>query len=215
MQHSHRIDCEAPSDRLCDTCCILEFSPRRFVRSRDASGGIPVLLASGWDPVGLKPRKLGYLDQIYHKRDQCSICWLLFQATHSSGEDDGIGYDGLNKDDQRVECYVSWQPDGRFLSADEEVSPVTRRLRVFNPEGLFPEAYIMLSSGDTTTRDTSPSFLAPQEPCKCRHCLQVAGSLPRASRRNLQIPLNRALMRLDHFQPSSAYRPTRELSSYV
>ncbi|ROV92907.1 hypothetical protein VSDG_06419 [Cytospora chrysosperma] len=164
MQHSHVIDCDAPSDRLCDTCCILNLSPHRFVRRRDASGDVPVLLSSGWDPVGLKARKLGYLDQIYHKKDQCSICWLLFQATHSSGEDGGIGYDGLDEDDRRVECYVSWQPDGRFLSADGEISPVTRRLRVFNPEGLFPEAYIMLSSGDNAAGDTSPSFLGRSIP---------------------------------------------------
>ncbi|ROW08800.1 hypothetical protein VMCG_02709 [Cytospora schulzeri] len=163
MQHSHKIDCEAPSDRFCDTCCIINLLPRRFVRRRDTGGDVPVLLASGWDPVGLKARKLGYLDHIYQKRDQCSICWLIFRATHSSDEDSGIGYDGLNKDDQRVECYVAWQPDGRFLS-DDEVGPVTRRLRVFNPEGLFPEAYIMLSSGDTTTGDSSPSFLGRSIP---------------------------------------------------
>lgn len=42
---------------------------------------------------------------------------------------------------------------------DDEVSPITRRLRVFNPGGLFPEAYIMLSSGDTATKDMNPSFL--------------------------------------------------------
>ncbi|KAI3550333.1 hypothetical protein CSPX01_01931 [Colletotrichum filicis] len=163
------VDCLPPPDNLCPTCSQLNLSAEKFLPGQPKASSLPGFLARPIDPVGLQPRELGYLDEIYRRRDECPLCWLLFNATHAMNEEgadrfewsrpnvrQAIGYDGLTKDGGRVRCSVEWQLDGRFLEPsvgprDMTHAPPTRRLKVFSPDEIFTEAYIMLLATEPHT----------------------------------------------------------------
>ncbi|KAK2048940.1 hypothetical protein LZ31DRAFT_538734 [Colletotrichum somersetense] len=109
------VKCEPPSDDLCPTCKQLGLSAEKFLPGQPSDSILPGLLAKPFDLVGLQPRDLEYLDEIYLRRDRCSLCWLLFNATHVDKEpSDGsvarnrpgttqlIGYDGLTSEGKRT-----------------------------------------------------------------------------------------------------------------
>ncbi|KAK2063911.1 hypothetical protein LY76DRAFT_680324 [Colletotrichum caudatum] len=107
-------------------------------------GTLHGLLAKPIDLVGLQPRDPDYLDETYLRRDRCSLCWLLFNATHVDEEPSDssvvrnhpkasqlIGYDGLASEGKRIRCSVEWLLNGHLLGAPEpgkKLPPPTRRL---------------------------------------------------------------------------------------
>ncbi|EXF73712.1 hypothetical protein CFIO01_02482 [Colletotrichum fioriniae PJ7] len=161
------VDCLPPLDNLCSACSQFNLSVEKFLPGQPKISSLPGFLARPIDPVGLQPRELGYLDEIYRRRDECPLCWLLFNATHATNEEgsdrfewsrpnvrQAIGYDGLTRDGGRVRCSVEWQLDGRLLeppvgTRDNTHAPPTRRLKVFSPDEIFTEAYIMLLPPDS------------------------------------------------------------------
>ncbi|GJC81885.1 hypothetical protein ColLi_04723 [Colletotrichum liriopes] len=173
------VKCEPPFNKLCPTCKELNLSTEKFLPGQFSDSTLPGLLANPIDSIGLQPRDLGYLDEIYLRRDKCSLCWLLFNATH---DDEGpssspipknrlntarfIGYIALTNEGKRVRCSIEWLLDGRLLGAPEPGKrhpPPTRRLKVFSPEEIFTESYIMLLLPESSPHAGS-SFLARQIP---------------------------------------------------
>ncbi|KAJ2901828.1 heterokaryon incompatibility protein [Zalerion maritima] len=181
-------DCGPPGDLLCTSCTSLSLRIEKFLPAYISSNNeLPGVLASSFDPHGMEPRELGFLDEIYLRRTTCSFCWLLFKATHSR-DGGGIGYDGQTKDRRRVQCRMDWHLDGRVF--DDKPSPgrdggeadrgslasngmrspksrqySTRRIRLFNPDDLFPEAYIMLLlTAAAPSSIQSPTFLGRKIP---------------------------------------------------
>lgn len=153
------MDREPPSDTLCDRCRDFNPSKDKFVTKSDTHVGLPGILGFDYDATGLASWELGFLDEIYRRRGTCSLCWLIFKTTHYS-DHGSIGYDGVEKDGGRVPCHVEWQIDGRMLDAQDVAHATTRRLRVFNPQGLFPDSHIMLLDGESPAQNPTVSFLA-------------------------------------------------------
>ncbi|ROV95875.1 hypothetical protein VSDG_05193 [Cytospora chrysosperma] len=139
------MDCKAPSDKLCDICREFNPSKGKFVTNYGTLGSLPGFLDAEYDATGLESWRLGFLDEIYRRRSSCSFCWLIFSVTHSS-VGGNIGYDGVDKDGGRVSCHLEWQLDGRLLDEGHTLTTnaITRRLRVFNPKGLFADGQVML-----------------------------------------------------------------------
>ncbi|KAK8188919.1 heterokaryon incompatibility protein-domain-containing protein [Phyllosticta capitalensis] len=146
------------SDSLCRQCSQLNISLAKF----QVTSGEPLPGLENYDNAGLGRRSLGFLDEIYRKSTACPFCRLIFCATYRDGEDSevnrgSVGYDGLDSLEERVECLVEWQLDGREISGSSNIStPKTRRLRVFNMKTTFPEAHIVLVEGDA---QEGPTFL--------------------------------------------------------
>lgn len=158
---------EAPVDKLCTTCRQLNLSTQKFVPGQTATSNLPGFLASCTDVAGLKPVNLGFLDQIYLRREHCSLCWLIFQGTHSMQDQTAstghrIGYDGLTEDGKQVNCWIEWQLDGRFvqetMSERGSRSP-TRRLRIFSPEKYWTDTHV-ISMAPRSVSSAESSFLA-------------------------------------------------------
>lgn len=147
---------------LCETCSSLHLSLDKFLPPEPASDGLPGVLSREYDPAGLKTAHLGYLDEIYLRRERCAFCWLVFHATHTKNRA-GIGYDGLRPDGSRVPCELDWQLDGRILG--DQTKPPTRRIRIFEPQQHFPDAYIVAlaqsddEDGPVPMESATPSFL--------------------------------------------------------
>lgn len=112
--------------KLCETCSTLNLSIGKFVLSDDstlntlANDGTEFASNDGVtkpidpyiiDPVGFRPMKLGYLDEIYNRRFSCNLCKLVYEGTY----DNGIKHDSLDKDDARVVCSMDWKLDGRMI----------------------------------------------------------------------------------------------------
>ncbi|KAK8134602.1 hypothetical protein PG984_006614, partial [Apiospora sp. TS-2023a] len=163
---------KAPVDQLCSRCEQLHLSKAKFLPNPgDNDTGLPGALALEYDPLGMGQCSLGFLDEIYRRRTGCSFCWLVFNASYT--ETGNIGYDGLTGSGDRVPCFLDWvafllvgaltprQLDGRVIGENDAASPrgqiVTRRLRIFDPNDAFPNAYIMLASDGE--KSDSPSFL--------------------------------------------------------
>lgn len=107
------------------------------------------------------PRLLESLPMIYQKRRSCSFCWLLYMATRAPGLGRPSGYDNM----ANLPCAVEWRLDGRFVGAGS----TTRRLRVFDPNGQYPDAFIMplehsVETSQEKDQNTRPSFLARRIP---------------------------------------------------
>lgn len=149
MAQRLEFDSEAPSDSLCETCRDLAISPDKF------TGDGATSRASNVDE---------HLDSIYRRKDRCSLCWLMFQATYSPDEDCNIGYDGLTKDGQRVDCHVEWRRIGKTWPEDDKHNPTTRRLLVYNSKDIFPPASITPLCEDVPGRCASPCFLGRKIP---------------------------------------------------
>ncbi|KAI4599481.1 hypothetical protein KJ359_001923 [Pestalotiopsis sp. 9143b] len=136
----------------CEVCAKLNLTIEKFVPARlEGADQLPGVLGNTFDPLGLDGHSLGYLDEIYRRRLACPFCRLLFEATHSQGEQVRIGLDGLTEDGKRIACGADWILDGRLLddnsSSGADYSPRTtnpsRRLRIFSPDGTFPDAYVV------------------------------------------------------------------------
>ncbi|KAK8093881.1 hypothetical protein PG997_000566, partial [Apiospora hydei] len=128
---------EAPVDELCSKCEQLHLSKGKFLPNlEDNVTSLPGVLASGFDPLGMGQCSLGFLDEIYRRRASCSFCWLVFNATYT--ETGSIGFDGLTDTGERV--------------------LFTRRMRIYDPNEILPNTYIMLVSDDETL--SNPTFLA-------------------------------------------------------
>lgn len=99
------------------------------------------------------------LPMIYQKRRSCSFCWLLYMATRAPGLGRPSGYDNLSN----LSCAIEWKLDGRFAGAGS----TTRRLRVFDPNGQYSDAFIVPLETETSGRDSTqmrPSFLSRRIP---------------------------------------------------
>lgn len=103
------------------------------------------------------------LPMIYQKRRSCSFCWLLYMATRAPGLGRPSGYDNLSN----LSCAVEWKLDGRLVGDGS----ATRRLRVFDPNGQYSDAFIVPLETDTMEQDASddeasgrPSFLSRRIP---------------------------------------------------
>lgn len=160
------MDSSAPPDKLCDRCREFNPSKGKFITNLRTEGSLQGVLNAEYDVTGLESWSLGPLDEIYSRRANCSFCWLIFKATHSS-ESGTIGYDGLDwkhGHGTRIPCHLEWQLDGRLLNQGQALmaNAITRRLRVFSPQGLFPDSHIMLLGADSraSNSDAGVTFLA-------------------------------------------------------
>ncbi|KAI1387211.1 heterokaryon incompatibility protein-domain-containing protein [Hypoxylon trugodes] len=149
--------------QLCPQCQELNLLPDKFRPGAgdDTKGNLPGFLNANFDAVGLESRHLGYLE-IYRRRDSCCFCWLIFEATHSK-DSAQIGCDGLAGNGERVDCNLEWRLDGRDLETDGRSAgnskspghPSSRRILISNPQRLFPDAYIMPLSSETSIQQFS------------------------------------------------------------
>ena len=142
---------EADAGSLCEICQSLNISVDKFVIKPDSEPDLstPDDLAMGGairgtcDLTGLQTVELGFLNDIYRKQN-CSFCRLVFHATHGDNAPH-IGIDGLDRHGKRINCYVAWQLDARESSEENpNMHARTRRMRVFNPDNAFPDAFIAL-----------------------------------------------------------------------
>ncbi|KAK5992291.1 hypothetical protein PT974_05692 [Cladobotryum mycophilum] len=155
------VDCNPPVEALCSACKTIDLSIEKFLPVNIESKPLP---NSG--PVGTGSHQLDYIDEIYRRRAECSFCWLLYTAIRSQTQDSDIGDDGLTVEGCRVLCFVDWKLDGRFMSNEgggiKQASGshiITRRLRVYNPEGIFPDAYVLPLSHPESTETSTVTFL--------------------------------------------------------
>lgn len=149
---SRDLDAVTQNGQPCEVCKKLNLTIEKFIPAPiEVADQLPGVLGNTFDPSGLDGHSLGYLDEIYRKRLVCPFCRLLFEATHSQGEQVRIGLDGLTEDGKRIACGADWILDGRLLDDDSssgaDYSPRTtnpsRRLRIFSPDGTFPDAYVV------------------------------------------------------------------------
>ncbi|KAK8241619.1 heterokaryon incompatibility protein-domain-containing protein [Phyllosticta capitalensis] len=151
------VDTNPSSDRLCHHCSQLNICRQKFHVADER----PLPGLENYDSSGLSRRTLGFLDDIYRKSTTCPLCRLILHATHENDDDHGnIGYDGLDRLGERVECQMEWQLDGREIVDAETMSlpiPKTRRLRLFSDKAAFAEAHIVLM--EETSSHQEPTFL--------------------------------------------------------
>ncbi|ETS74065.1 hypothetical protein PFICI_13931 [Pestalotiopsis fici W106-1] len=161
---------EMQNGQLCQGCEKLNLTIEKFIPAQsEGPSQLPGVLGNTFDPSGLDCHSLGYLDEIYQRRLTCPLCRLLFEATHSQGEQFRIGLDGLTEEGKRIACMVDWILDGRLLDDNSnsvsdhgpQTTNPSRRLHIFNPDGTFPDAYIvpLKPALQGTKADSSPSFL--------------------------------------------------------
>ncbi|KAK8078093.1 hypothetical protein PG996_004263, partial [Apiospora saccharicola] len=130
-------DVGAPVDQLCPKCEQLHLSTAKFLPDPgENAAGLPGALALKYDPLGMGQCSLGFLADIYRRRSSCSFCWLVFNAS----------YTGKELLDMMVSMVVfrCRQLDGRVIGEKDVYAQhgltVTRRLRIYNPNDLFPTA---------------------------------------------------------------------------
>ncbi|KAK8209356.1 heterokaryon incompatibility protein-domain-containing protein [Phyllosticta capitalensis] len=150
------VDTNPSSDRLCHHCSQLNICRQKFHVADER----PLPGLENYDSSGLSRRSLGFLDDIYRKSTTCPLCRLILHATHENDDNGNIGYDGLDRLGERVECQMEWQLDGREIVDAETMSlpiPKTRRLRLFSDKAAFAEAHIVLM--EETSSHQEPTFL--------------------------------------------------------
>ncbi|KAK0660442.1 heterokaryon incompatibility protein-domain-containing protein [Cercophora samala] len=155
---------------LCRQCLHLNINLSKFrPNPSDDDPLLPGVLALDYDPAHLAQQDLGYLDEIYRRRHGCSLCRLIFDATHGGSR--RIGLDGLlgglEGGEARVPCQLRWVLDGRTLGTLGQLAssnrPLTRRVIISTPKNVFPTFHI-LPLGTPDTQGASPTFTGRQIP---------------------------------------------------
>jgi hypothetical protein len=131
------------SNDICKDCAALNISAHKFNRNAKDSS-LPN--SDGFDDKGLEAINIGFLDEFYRRRDRCPFCRLVYDATYDE-DGHGIGHDGLNREGERVPCWMDWQLDGRSSAPHEPFRPViaalTRRLRLYSKSKYFQACFLV------------------------------------------------------------------------